>query len=329
MTWDETWDVVIIGAGPAGMQAGIAAASEGLKTLVLEKAKVGGQIGQTPRLENSVFANGGLTGPQFAEMMRAQAQRMGVVVEAAEIYRIKPTVSGDVLAFRKDGLHYAARTVVLAMGNRWNDLDIPGMKEGITAGVVKVGPVDCLNVSVEGREVAVFGGGPSAGQAIVELARKARHVHVILRSTFTMPEYLLARIDKLDNVTVWKNQRIQQIEASSLGVGIDLNGREDARIDASYLFSCNGLRPATDWLVGTPGIQLDQNGRIVTRLPSLETSVPNVFAVGDCRAGSTPRVGVAIGDGSMVVTEIWRYFAKNPVCQNCHAILGRPKKVAV
>jgi thioredoxin reductase (NADPH) len=201
------YDVLVIGAGPGGMQAAIAAASEGLKTLVLERDKVGGQIGQTPKLENSVFANGGLTGPQFATMMREQADRMGVEFHYGDAFSLRATKKSVVVGV-KIGLspahvrieHYTARTVVLAMGNKWNDIDIPGMKEGMAAGLVKIGPVDCLHADVKGKDVAVFGGGPAAGQAILELALKARRVHVIMRSHYRMPQYLIDRMEALDNV---------------------------------------------------------------------------------------------------------------------------------
>lgn len=319
------YDVVIVGAGPGGMQAAIAAASEGLTTLVLERHKVGGQIGQTPRLENSVFANGGLTGPEFAKMMREQAERMGAEIMPAEAIELKPGKTFHKLITRQGEVR--GRCVILAMGNRWNDLNIPGMKEGITAGTIRVGPGDCLNVNVAGKEVAVFGGGPSAGQAIVELSAKAREVHVILRGSGYrgLPQYLVDRIEERPNVTVHRHATIHSLDSSSMGVGVHMM-QEDAATDDSYLpvsymFACNGLIPATEWLAGTHGIQLDENRRIITKAPSLETGVAGVFAIGDCRSGSTPRVGVAIGDGSMVITEIWKAFLQNPVCTNCKTLL--------
>jgi thioredoxin reductase (NADPH) len=317
------FDVVIVGAGPGGMQAAIAAASEGLTVLVLERHKVGGQIGQTPKLENSVFANGGLTGPDFAKMMHEQAVRFGTKIMTAAATAIKPGTTFHKLTTSEGEVR--GRTIILAMGNRWNDLDIPGMKDGINAGTIRVGPVDCLTAKVEGKDVAVFGGGPSAGQAIVELAGKAREVHVILRSAFRMPQYLIDRIEERPNVTVHKHTKIHSMDASSMGVGIHMMQTDaptdDGYLPVSYLFACNGLVPATDWLVGTPGIQLDENRRIITKAPSLETSVAGVYAIGDCRSGSSPRVGVAIGDGSMVVTEIWTAFMRNPVCANCKVLL--------
>lgn len=316
------YDVIIVGAGPGGMQAAIAAASEGLTTLVLERHKVGGQIGQTPKLENSVFANGGLTGPDFAKMMRSQAEKMGAAILSTEATKLIPGANFHRITTSTEGV-LRGRNIVLAMGNRWNDLDIHGMKDGIQAGTIRVGPVDCLNLNVTDKDVAVFGGGPSAGQAIVELSMSnAREVHVILRSDFRMPQYLVDRIEERPNVTVHRKSRIVRMDASHLGVGIELfKSAETMYLPVSYMFACNGLVPATEWVGGTAGIQLDDNRRIITKAPSLETTIPGVFAIGDCRSGSTPRVGVAIGDGSMVVTEIWNRFLKNPVCANCKELL--------
>lgn len=319
-----TWDVVIVGGGPGGMQAAIAAASEGLKTLVLEKGKVGGQIGQTPKLENSVFAPaGGVTGPQFAQQMREQADRMGVIIatgEAAKLTRLRKTIAIET----KDGTVYRALNAVLAMGSAWHDLDIPGLKPQINK-TVHYGPVQCLTVDCVGQEVAVYGGGPSAGQAIIELAGKAKRVHVLMRSTLKMPQYLVDRIHELSNVTLYNHTKIVSVAAlNSRELQVNLAGESDRVYPpVSHLFMCSGLVPATKWLKGQVG--LDDNGRIKVGgegRGSLETSIDGVFAIGDCRAGSTPRVGVAIGDGSMVVTEIWNRFMRDPVCSQCHKILA-------
>lgn len=317
------YDVLIVGAGPGGMQAAIAAASEGLKALVLERDKVGGQIGQTPKLENFVFAAGGLTGPQIATMFREQAARMGVEFRKAEAKSLERHEATSLLHVQTTQGIYRSRTVVLAMGNQWNDLDIPGMPQAIKAGLVKIGPVDCLLANTADKHVAVFGGGPAAGQAIIELAAKAQWVSVILRATYRMPQYLLDRIHDLPNVVSYQNTRIEEM---TTGTGSNLHlflRGESTPLAVAYLFACNGLTPATAWLKGVPGIPLDSNGRIVVRdASSLATNMPGVYAIGDCRAGSTPRVGSAIGDGSMVVTSLWKHFFQTRDCASCKKILG-------
>ena len=318
-------DVVIVGAGPGGLQAGIGAASEGLDVLILEADKVGGQIGQTPRLENFCFANGGMSGPHVASIMREQAVRMGVKIRTG-CRGIGLAPGLDSLKVRTNLGYIDARTIILAMGNRWLDLDIPGIAAGVAARTVHYGPVNCLSAKVGGQDVAVYGGGPSGGQAIIELAARAARVHVIVRSSLKMPQYLLERIQSLPNVQVWDNTRIKAVakwSGAGGGVVVEVADKHGpVTMNVSHLFMCAGLKPATDWLAGIDGIQLDPDGRVVTALPSLQTGIHGVYAIGDCRAGSTPRVGVAIGDGSLVVTEIWRKFVKSRDCRSCESILG-------
>jgi thioredoxin reductase (NADPH) len=321
------WDVVIVGGGPAAVQAGISLASEGLKVRMIERDRIGGQIGQTPMLENFVAANGGTPGPQFAAAMEGQALKMGVNVLYANVTALHT----------RDGVHFVvtdqgtmkARVVILATGNAWAHLDIPGMKDGIQAGRIHYGPVKCLSLDCKGQEVAVYGGGPSAGQAILTLAGSARRVNVLMRGTLKMPQYLVDRITNCmntgDSLSLRNNTVIERVEMEGdrLCLHVQEEGRGASTVKVTQLFVCAGLNPATDWL--PVDIHLGQSrkvlvGQLAGSSSPLGTSVPGIFAIGDCREGSTARVSAAIGDGAHVSTEVWRYFGSNPVCSTCTGV---------
>jgi thioredoxin reductase (NADPH) len=326
------YDLVVIGAGPGGLQAAIAAGSEGMNVLVLEKGMVGGQIGQTPLLENSVFSGGGITGPEFAAMMRKQAEAMGATITQDTIIELKRD-NGSYIVVGQQAT-YLGHAVILAMGNRWGELDIPGVK-ALVGKAVHYGPVKSIRHNAADTDVAVYGGGPSAGQAIIALAKEpsTRKVQVLMRSTLKMPQYLVDAILKLvedDRVQLYDHVTIRRATPRDDGqIDLLISGEAAGpqKLIVSSVFMCNGLTPATEWLPKI--IQKDKDGRVLVGLDversrewlhepgSMETSLPAVYAIGDCRSGSTARVGVAIGDGSMAVTELWQYFAKHPVCRMC------------
>jgi thioredoxin reductase (NADPH) len=313
------YDVAIVGAGPGGLQAAIAAASEGLSVVVIEKGAVGGQIGQTPLLENTVFCGGGITGPDFAAMMKNQALQMGAEIIHGEVIALGVQNNGDKKLAFTDAPPLLAHTVILALGNRWQELDIPGVREHV-GHCVHYGPVKVLSLA-GGGPVAVYGGGPSAGQAIIALSKRASMVYAIMRTTLRMPQYLIDTILRLDNVKILEHAVITEVKRHNghLDINLLLNGHEAVVNKMTDLFMCSGLQPATDWVPAI--IERDETGRIVVKPGRTETSVAGVYAIGDCRSGSTARVGVALGDGSMAVTEIWQYFAKHPVCSVCQQIV--------
>lgn len=321
------YDVAIVGAGPGGLQAAIAAASEGLSVIVIEKGAVGGQIGQTPLLENTVFCGGGITGPAFADMMKNQALEMGAKIIHGEVIALGVQTNGDKKLAFTDAPPLLAHTVILALGNRWQELDIPGLREQVGQ-CVHYGPVKSITHEAGGRPVAVYGGGPSAGQAIIAFAKRSTKVYVLMRTTLRMPQYLVDTIleyQKQGIVELHEYAHLHEVvklDNGLLGLHFSVkyfNAIGDRLRDVSDLFLCAGLLPATDWV--PPMIERDEVGRIVTKPGRTETSVPGVYAIGDCRSGSTARVGVALGDGSMAVTEIWQYFAAHPVCSICERIV--------
>jgi thioredoxin reductase (NADPH) len=317
------YDVAIVGAGPGGLQAAIAAASEGLSVIVIEKGAVGGQIGQTPLLENTVFCGGGITGPDFAEMMKNQALEMGANIIKAEVIALGVQSNGDKKLAFTDAPPLLAHTVILALGNRWQELDIPGLREQVGQ-CVHYGPVKSITHEAGGRPVAVYGGGPSAGQAIIAFAKRSTKVYVLMRTTLRMPQYLVDSIleyQKQGIVELFEHTTIEYVKKHH--DHLDLTLSTEAGISTingvHALFMCSGLQPATEWV--PQAIERDATGKLVTKPGRTETSVAGVYAIGDCRSGSTARVGVALGDGSMAVTEIWQYFSKNPVCSVCEQIV--------
>lgn len=319
----QKFDVIVIGGGPAGLQAAISAATDGLTVLVLEKGRtVGGQIGNTPRLENVAFVNESVTGPEFANTMGQQAERLGVrIVPSVEIERIQPSMWAGFLAVKaKSREVISGRYIVLALGKRWTDRNILGMTTLQASGHAYAGPVMCLRDEYKGKDVGVLGGGPAAAQAILELAGKAKHVHVFVRSGMTAPLYLLDRLPTHANITIHGDFSVTAVAEVGDKVGIYSSDERVEYVDC--IFACNGLTPDTEW-VEKSGIRLDESpGQIVTDLPSLETSIPNVFAVGDCRRGSVPRVTAALGDGANVVSEIWQKINDTRECTNCERIFA-------
>lgn len=309
-------DLAIVGGGPSGMQAAIYAASEGLRTLVLEKAKVGGQIGQTPLLENFIGYERGVSGAAFAQQMRDQAERLGAEIvkgEAAAIGR-----EGDVVRLSlADGREVEATAVVLACGSSWRPLEVPGVPRAVRAGLVSYGPEACRRFPRDPvAEVLVIGGGNSAGQAIEDLAHRVGRVYVWARSGLKTSKYLTDRILARPNVKVygpgWELASVEAVGPGHARAVLAKEGHPPVALDLAGVLACGGQEPNTGWLRGGP-VTLDENGGILTGVlagsPSaLGTTVRGVFAAGDVRAGAIRRVGVAIGDGGRAVTEVWRYI---------------------
>lgn len=320
----KVYDVIVVGGGPAGLQAAISAATDGLTVAIVEKsAGVGGQIGNTPRLENVAFVNGAITGPDFAHTMRMQAERLGVRILTGYAVKHLSTKPNGILsfAFARSIQPMVARFAILALGKRWTDNEIAGMKHAYKAGTAFVGPVMCLRNEYAGKDVGVIGGGPAAAQAILELAGKAKTVHMFVRGGVQAPLYLLDRIPNHGNIHVHVGFEVDKVVPHTTDKLRVVSTQNDFQV-IDCIFACNGLQADTDWLPKT--VRMNDGGQVVTALPSLETTMPGVFAIGDCRAGSHPRVGSAMGDGSNVVSQIWGKLAMmdKPMCTNCDRIFG-------
>lgn len=317
------YHTIIIGGGPAALQAALSLSSENVKTLLIERGDIGGQIAQSPMFENFVAAQCGLTGPKFADDMREQAVKFGVVFHRADVRSLSRSRGGDsgpwtyTVGCGEDHPAVQAHTVIIATGKKWQFLDTPGVLEGVGAGLVHYGPRRCVDLDCKGKGVAVFGGGASAGQAILKLTENAKRTHVILRSDLRMPQYLLDRISRNlevgGSMSLHRKHDLVRVSVRPdhlLDVVIRPNDDPDAlpsTLEVSQLFLCAGLRANTAFL--PEGIDRADDGGVLvgqkhSRQP-LESSWDGVFAIGDCRHGSIPRVPAAIGDGAHVASQVW------------------------
>jgi thioredoxin reductase (NADPH) len=320
-------DLVIIGAGPAGLAAAVYGASEGFDVLLLESHAPGGQAGASSRIENYLGFPNGITGMELAARAYTQAQKFGaqiLITRSATRLRCdrKPyTVEVD------DGSQLKARTVVIATGVQYRKLALENLPQFECAGVY-YGATFIEAKLCKGEEVVVVGGGNSAGQAAVFLARTAKRVHVLIRSgglAETMSRYLVRRIEDNPAIELHVHTEIIALEGSDHLARVrwrnNQSGESEVR-DIRHVFMMTGADPNTQWLSGC--LVLDEGGFIKTgpdlslndltdaqwplpRTPYyLETSIPAVFAVGDVRSGNVKRVASAVGEGSNAVTFVHR-----------------------
>ena len=317
----DSFDVVIVGAGPAGLAAAVYASSEGLEALVVEPESIGGQAGSSARIRNYLGFPRGLSGGELAQRAYQQAWVFGtsflLTKEVTEIgihgRRFELTIS--------DGSTVEAASVILAMGIEYRRLETPGLDRLLNAGVFYgSSPADAQQVA--GLNVFIVGAGNSAGQAAINLSRHAADVTLICRRKTlaeSMSQYLLDEIEAASNI----HARLSTIAAAASGEHwlekLTLRGPDGTdSVPADALFVFIGAHPHTDWLPSE--IERDRHGYVLTgehlqddslleRKPLMfETSVPGIFAVGDMRAGSVKRVAAAVGEGSVVVQQVFRYL---------------------
>jgi thioredoxin reductase (NADPH) len=317
---NRVFDVVVVGAGPAGLATSVYAGSEGLSVLTLDCRAFGGQAGASARIENYLGFPTGISGMALMGRSFSQAQKFGVEMAIPD-EGLKLECGRDPCRLQlATGEIVQARTVVIATGARYRRLGVEGLEEFEGTSVhYWASPLEA-DLTV-GHDVALVGGGNSAGQATVFLASRARRVTLIARRPLsqTMSQYLIDRIQSLSNVDVVVGCEIAALEGSD-GDLEAVTWRErtsgtNIRHPAKFLFSFIGAEPNTDWLRGS-GLRLDERGFLQTgdevgedRLP-LETSRRGVFAVGDVRACSVKRVAAAVGDGAQVVSAIHTYLAR-------------------
>jgi thioredoxin reductase (NADPH) len=320
------YDLVIVGGGPAGLAAAVYGASEGLRTLLLERHAAGGQAGQSSRIENYLGFPSGLSGADLARRATAQARRLGAeMLTTREVVAIRENGPLRVVVL-DGGDEIGCHSALVATGVHYSRLDAPGV-ERLTGSGVYYGAAPAEAAAVAGEDVVVVGGANSAGQAVIDLATRARRVTVLCRSEGiekSMSQYLTERIHALANVEVMSHTVVT--EAVGNGhleeLAVDVDGRE-RRLPAAAAFVFIGARPQTDWLGDTvardPGgfiLSGDAVGRIEGRhrwrldrdpLP-LETSLPGVFVAGDVRERSIKRVASAVGEGAMAVQLVHQYL---------------------
>jgi thioredoxin reductase (NADPH) len=322
---DKVYDVAVVGAGPSGLATAVYAASEGLSVLVLDQRAIGGQAGASARIENYLGFPTGISGQALAGRAYNQAQKFGAEIAIPLEVRQLDCSSAEAGAMPhrlllSNDVTVQARTVVIASGARYRRPDITRLATFEGAGVSYwASPIEAR--LCEGAEVALVGGGNSAGQAVVYLAPKVRRLHLVVRGAgleASMSRYLIDRIASLPNVEIHTGTRVTALEgerAQGLG-GITLTSAAGARrCPIRHLFLFVGADPNTGWLSGC--VAVDRAGFIITGAPwatggtalPLETDRPGVFAIGDARAGSTKRVAAAVGEGAAVVAQIHGYLA--------------------
>lgn len=324
------YDLAIVGGGPAGLAAAVYGASEGLRTVLIEREAPGGQAGTSSRIENYLGFPSGLSGGDLARRAVAQARRFGVeILSPVDVAGLRAEGPYRVLTL-SDGSAISAFAVVVAVGLAYRKLDAPGAAQLGGAGVY-YGASVTEAISCKDQPVVIVGAGNSAGQAAIYLAGFASRVIILVRGASIaakMSQYLVDRIEQTPNIEVRLHSEVAAVHGEDHVEAVTLRGRGGAeeRLPAAALFIFTGAVPCTDWLAGQ--VRLDGQGFVVAgpqlleggRRPQgwdvdrdpflLESSVPGVFVVGDVRAGSVKRVASAVGEGSIAVQFVHQHLAR-------------------
>ena len=304
-------DVLVVGAGPAGLAAAVYGASEGLDVVIVEDVALGGQAGTSSRIENYLGFPRGISGSELARLAMVQAVKFGARLVSPRSVTELSRVQDGFRVRLDDETDIAARAVVVASGVRYRRLDIPGIAEfdgrGVYYAATELEARACI-----GQNVVVVGGANSAGQAALFLAQQVEQVHVLVRRddlTETMSSYLAQRLTHHERITVHPRSELTSVggdhRLAEVAWRTGRNG-QDVRVEAGGLFLMIGAEPRTTWLSGV-GADLDEKGFVQTQ-GSFATTVPGLFAVGDVRSGSVKRVASAVGEGSVVISAVHSYL---------------------
>ncbi|GAB2703280.1 FAD-dependent oxidoreductase [Mucilaginibacter koreensis] len=328
---NEIYDVVIVGAGPAGLAAAVYGGSEGLKTLLIERRAPGGQAGTSSRIENYLGFPSGLSGADLTRRAVSQATRFGTELLSPQSVKDIQQQNGYKTLVLEDGNTINSRSVIITTGVDYRKLEVKGVEQFTGAGIY-YGAANTEAYACTNQEVYVMGGGNSAGQAAMYLSKFAGKVYIIIRKKSladSMSAYLIDQISKVDNIELLPETEIQE----ALGEGhlqelvlINRATNESRKVPAAALYIFIGAKPYTDWI--QLNIIKNNKGFIETgrdlqnhetfagiwkqqREPYLlETSCPGIFAAGDVRAGAMNRVASAVGEGSMAISFIHKYLAE-------------------
>jgi thioredoxin reductase (NADPH) len=314
---DEDFDVLIVGGGPAGVASGVYAGAEGLRALVIEDAAIGGQAGTSSRIENYMGFPTGISGGDLVWRGEVQAMKFGTrFAMPRRVSRLEKLPDGRFCATFESGERVRGGAVIVAAGVQYRRLPIDRLVEFEGAGVYYAA-TEIEARYCRGTQAVVIGGGNSAGQAAMYLCRSAKCVHLLVRGGSlggSMSRYLSSRLEADPSITVAPHTEVvelhgeQRLEAVSIR---NLQTGAKSQIETQALFIMVGAAPNTAWLSGL--VQLDQKGFILTggdtgASSPFSTSQPGIFAVGDIRAGSVKRVASAVGEGSVVVSAVWKYL---------------------
>jgi thioredoxin reductase (NADPH) len=331
---DSDYDVIVVGAGPAGLAASVSASSEGLRTLTVERTSIGGQAGSSSLIRNYLGFSRGISGAELAQRAYQQAWVFGskfVLTQQA----IELRTEGDRHVVRlDDGSEASAKAVILATGVSYRRLAIRSLEDLRGKGVF-YGASVAESQALSREDVYIVGGGNSAGQAAMHLCRHARSVHILVRANSladSMSHYLRDQIDEVDNIHVTCRTEVVGGEGDTRLRRLQLRDRvtdETRTVSAAALFVMIGARPRTDWLPDT--IECDQWGYVMTgpdaieakaarglhpppgrEFKMFETCVRGVFAIGDVRHGAVKRVASAVGEGSVVIREVLESLESEP-----------------
>ena len=314
---DALFDVLVVGAGPAGLAASVYSASEGLNVLTVEDTAIGGQAGTSSRIENYLGFPRGISGADLAYLGEVQAVKFGarftVPRRATKLYCKKTHYEVEL----DDQRCVRTRAIILANGVQYRRLPLDNLEtlegHGVYYAATELEARFCRNT-----EVVIIGGGNSAGQAAMFLSRHARHVHLVIRRdslSETMSSYLSTRILNDPSITLWTRSEVCHLDGEARLEGVHIKNRQTGEVkavDSRALFIMIGAAPNTGWLDGQ--VDLDEKGFVKTgadvglETRGYATSMPGVYAVGDIRSGSVKRVASAVGEGSVVVSAVHGYL---------------------
>jgi thioredoxin reductase (NADPH) len=327
----QFYDLIVVGAGPAGLGAAVYGASEGLRTVLVERQASGGQAGQSSRIENYLGFPDGVSGAQLTDRARRQARKFGAeALSARDVVGLKARGSSRVVRFG-DGSEVVAHAVVLATGVAYRALDAPGVAELIGRGIY-YGSAMTEAPGCAGQDVYIVGGANSAGQAAVFFSRHAARVILLVRGESlqrSMSHYLIEQLAAIRTISVRTCTEIAAVHGTDHLEQLTLRHTRDGHtqvVSTGHLFVFIGAAPITGWLDGV--LTRDSRGFVRTgpdlliegrRPPGwpldrdpyyLESSLPGVFVAGDVRSESVKRVASAVGEGAMAVTLVHRYLAE-------------------
>ncbi|MFD5340866.1 FAD-dependent oxidoreductase [Streptomyces hawaiiensis] len=328
----DFYDLVVIGGGPAGLGAAVYGASEGLRTVLVERSATGGQAGQSSRIENYLGFPDGVSGAQLTDRARRQAAKFGAeILTAREVTALEVNGAARIVRF-SDGSAIAAHSVILATGVSYRQLAAPGC-EDLTGCGVYYGSALTEAPACQDQDVYIVGGANSAGQAAMYLSRGAKSVTLLVRGeslTASMSHYLIQQIEESPNIQVRTRTVVEEAHGDGRLERLtlrDVDSGQTEQVDAQWVFVFIGAAPLTGWLDGTvlrdergfilAGPDLTADGRPpqgweLDRPPyHLETNVPGVFVAGDARSESAKRVASAVGEGAMAVMLVHRYLEQS------------------
>jgi thioredoxin reductase (NADPH) len=314
------YDVTVVGAGPSGLAAAVYAASEGLSTIVIEGTAPGGQAGSSSKIENYLGFPTGVSGQQLASRGHLQALKFGVHFAISREILTAHQIDGVHNLTLAGGIVVRSRSVVIATGAQYRRLAIKNQGDFENRGVYYAATA-MESLLCRQREVIVVGGGNSAGQAAIFLSSVASHVHHIVRGPSlesTMSQYLISRIDRSPRITLYRDSEIEKLDGQLSLEFVSWTNRRTGETTArpvGGVFVMIGAEPNSGWLFGT--VKLDKKGFVLTggtdgfENTPYATSAPGMYAVGDVRANSVKRIASAVGEGSVVISDVHRYLAEH------------------